>query len=218
MKKLTSMLAILLAVLLLCACDTSGPAQISTPAPTAAPTPEPSPEPTPVPTPEPTPVPTPEPTPVPTPELAPEESADVPADFAPEFTFSTTDRDGNVYDETVFAGYKLIMINFWEPWCPPCVGEMPDLEKLYEAYKDEGFLILGVYSTEGMETEVDSVLENADTHYPILHYVDEFNRFQTGYVPTTVFIDGGGHVLTEPAAGSNSYEGWESIVLRLMGE
>ena len=169
-----------------------------------------------MPTPEPTPVPTPEPTPVPTPEPTPE--AAVPADFAPDFTFSTTDREGNAYDETVFAGYKLIMINFWEPWCPPCVGEMPDLEKLYEAYKDEGFLILGVYSTEGMETDVDSVLENADTHYPILHYVDEFNRFQTGYVPTTVFIDGGGHVLTEPAAGSNSYEGWESIVLRLMGE
>ena len=196
MKKAILILAILLAVLTLCACGTTQPA--ASPAPTAEPTPEP------------TAAPTPEPTPVP--------GAAVPADYEPDFSFSTTDRDGKVYDETIFASQKLTMINFWEPWCPPCIGEMPDLEKLYEAYADEGFLILGVYATEGMEADVDSVLEKAGTQYPILHYTAAFDRFETGYVPTTVFVDGGGHILTEPTAGSASYEGWESIVLGLMGE
>ena len=203
MKKATLILAILLAVLTLCACGASQPA--ASPAPTA----EPTPEPTAAPTTEPTAVPTPEPTAGP--------GAAVPADYAPDFSFSTTDRGGKVFDETIFASQKLTMINFWEPWCPPCIGEMPDLEKLYEAYADEGFLILGVYATEGMEADVDSVLEKAGTQYPILHYTAAFDRFETGYVPTTVFVDGGGHIVSaEPYVGSNSYEGWESILLETL--
>ena len=60
--------------------------------------------------------------------------------------FSTIDRDGNSYDESVFSGNELTLINFWEPWCGPCVGEIPDLQELYEEYKDDGLLIIGVYS------------------------------------------------------------------------
>ena len=139
------------------------------------------------------------------------------ADFSPDFTFKTTDRAGNTYDESIFASAKLTMINFWEPWCGPCVKEMPDLELLYEAYKDKGFQIIGVYSETHMESEVAGILKNKNISYPILNYTDEFARFNTGYVPTTVFVDGNGHIIkmddgTESIVGSNSYEGWETII------
>ena len=139
------------------------------------------------------------------------------ADFSPDFTFKTTDRAGNTYDESIFASAKLTMINFWEPWCSPCVSEMPDLEKLYENYKDQGFQIIGVYSETGMEYQVDEILKDCHTTYPILNYTDEFARFNTGYVPTTVFVDGNGHIIkmddgAESIVGSNTYEGWETII------
>lgn len=139
------------------------------------------------------------------------------ADFSPDFTFKTTDRAGNTYDESIFASAKLTMINFWEPWCGPCVKEMPDLELLYEAYKEKGFQIIGVYSETHMESEVAGILKNKNISYPILNYTDEFARFNTGYVPTTVFVDGNGHIIkmddgAESIVGSNTYEGWETII------
>ena len=104
------------------------------------------------------------------------------------------------------------MINMWESWCGPCVNEMPDLQKLYTKYKDSGFLILGVTSSE--ISEAKSVVTQKRITYPILIRSSEFERFQTGYVPTTVFIDNAGNVLSpEPYVGGKSYSEWETVIL-----
>lgn len=130
--------------------------------------------------------------------------------------FKTVDCAGNTADETLLAGHRLVILNFWEPWCPPCVREMPELEKLYEAYKDRGLLILGVYSEEGMEDKVDEILADAGTSYPILRSCKDFDIFATGYVPTTVFLDGEGNALSELLVGSRDYAGWEELVLSVL--
>ena len=155
-------------------------------------------------------------------EEAAEESAPVeetgtqelPTGFEPAFRFSTTALDGTAVDESVLAGHTLTMINFFEPWCPPCIAELPDLEKLYETYAPEGFQILGVFSTEEGTAEVVS---DAALSYPVLRYVPEFDQFQTGYVPTTIFVDGSGRIVGETKIGSNSYAGWEATIKGLMG-
>ena len=144
-----------------------------------------------------------QPAPTPTPEASP----------AYALRFSTTDRDGETVDETILAGHKLIVLNFWEPWCPPCVAEMPALEKLYQDYQDKGLLILGIYSTQGQEDSVDRVLENSQTSYPILHYTDAFDGFMTGYVPTTVFLDSEGNTVSELLVGGRDYDAWEALIL-----
>ena len=141
-------------------------------------------------------------------------SQELPAGFEPDFRFSTTALDGTAVDESVLAGHTLTMINFFEPWCPPCIAELPDLEKLYETYAPEGFQILGVFSTEEGTAEVVS---DAALSYPVLRYVPEFDPFQTGYVPTTIFVDGDGRIVGETKIGSNSYAGWEAIVKELLG-
>ncbi len=126
--------------------------------------------------------------------------------------FQTVDRAGNTADESLLAGHSLVILNFWEPWCSPCVREMPALEKLYEAYKDKGLLILGIYSAEEMEDRVDEILKDAGTSYPILRSCKDFDVFATGYVPTTVFVDGEGKALSELLVGSRDYAGWEELV------
>ena len=73
--------------------------------------------------------------------------------FDPDVRFSGTDQYGKTIDETVFRDHVITMINFWEPWCGPCVGEMPELDQLYRDRNGE-LLILGVYWTEDGAAEV----------------------------------------------------------------
>ena len=206
MKRMKRVLAVTLCLLMLAFLSGCGSGN-KTPDPTAAPASEP------------TAAPTPEPTAAPTPKPA-AEPADTEADFSPDFTFSAVDRDGSEWTEQIFADHTLTMINFWEPWCPPCVGEMPDLQKLSEKYADRGMQILGVYSEENMESDVDALIEKSGVAYPLLRYVSEFDRFQSGYVPTTVFVDSGGHVLEINGElliiGSRSLEEWSAIVEGLL--
>ena len=61
-------------------------------------------------------------------------------------SFSTTDLEGNAADESLFAGYKLTMINIWATYCGPCISEMPDLGALAAEYADKGFQIVGLVS------------------------------------------------------------------------
>ncbi len=140
------------------------------------------------------------------------------SDYSPDFTFNTTDRDGNAYDESIFAGYELTMVNFFEPWCGPCVSEMDDIEQLYEDYSSEGFMVIGVYSDTSMESELDAIISSTGVSYPVLHLDRDLARFQTGYYPTTFFVDGEGHIVTMDGTtdflyiGAGNYDYWESVV------
>ncbi len=145
----------------------------------------------------------------PTPTAAPAEVSGI--------VFETTDREGSTVTQEVLGENVLTMLNFWEPWCGPCVREMPDLQKLSETYADRGFAILGIYSTPGMEADVDKVLSDTGVTYPILHYVDVFDAFQTGYVPTTVFLDCHGNQVGQTQIGSKSYDDWAALVEELLG-
>ena len=142
------------------------------------------------------------------------------AEWTPDLTFSTHDviNDTNV-DETIFQGHVITMVNFWEPWCGPCVGEMPDLENLYEEMgsgSGDGNII-GVYGTE---EDAAYVLEQVGTTYPVLRYVDEMNVLISDYVPNTVFFDGSGHIIYSDLAdmdgfifiGSRSHDDWKEIL------
>lgn len=154
----------------------------------------------------------------------PEEKEAELAEFDPDFTFSAVDViSGREIDETVFREHTVTMVNIWEPWCGPCVGEMPELEQLYEDMRDNGIGILGVYYTEEGAAEV---LEDCGITYPVIRETPEFYQFESGYVPTSFFVDSDGHVLKSDMAdargilfiSSNSYAGWKSIFESLMSD
>ena len=133
------------------------------------------------------------------------------------FTFSTEDFEGNAFTSEDLKDAKLVMINMWEPWCGPCVGEMPDLEKIYEEFKDQGLVILGVFAETGMDEDAAQILEECGITYPILRSTSEFDGFQTGYVPTTVFLTGEGKLMSEyPVIGAQSFDAWHSAVKGLL--
>lgn len=128
------------------------------------------------------------------------------------FTFSAEDGDGNTWTEQIFAEHSLTILNFWEPWCGPCVSEMPDLQEISQEYADRGVLILGIYATPNAEADVAAVLEKTGVTYPILRYTHDFDHLQTGYVPTTVIVDRTGAIVEGPFSGALSRDGWVSLI------
>ena len=143
------------------------------------------------------------------------DSADtaVPSADAGQLDFTTVDFDGNPFTTADLAEAKVVLLNFWEPWCGPCVGEIPDLAKLYEEYKDQGLLIVGAYSESSMDDDIRSLIEENNVTYPIVRAGGNMSEFMTSYVPTTVFADGQGNIISaEPEIGAHSYDEWKAII------
>jgi len=87
-------------------------------------------------------------------------------------------------------------MNLWATWCPPCLQEVPDLERFSNEYKKSGVVVLGV--DQGESIAAASAFARAHgVSYPIL--VDEDQQYGRTYeaigLPTTVVVDRAGHVV-----------------------
>jgi peroxiredoxin len=80
--------------------------------------------------------------------------------------FTVKDMHGADVRIADFKG-KVILLNYWATWCGPCKVEIPDLVALYDQYKDQGFVILGVSQDDDPET-LRSFASSYKMKYPIL--------------------------------------------------
>ena len=133
------------------------------------------------------------------------------------YDFVSHDIDGNVVKLADFASAKVIMLNYWEPWCPPCIRELPELEKLYEAYKDKGLVIIGVFESTDMDDDARQLISQNGLTYPIVRYEDALKNYSASAVPTTLFVDASGNLLAKEVVGANDYDGWKALVDSLLG-
>ncbi len=79
--------------------------------------------------------------------------------------FTLTDLQGKNWTLKSLQG-KVVLVNFWATWCPPCRKEMPDLDSLYRRFKDQGLVILSISDEE--VDKVKSYLAEKPVTYPIL--------------------------------------------------
>jgi peroxiredoxin len=86
-------------------------------------------------------------------------------DRAPEFRL--TSLDGRQVSLSDFKG-KVVMVHFWATWCPPCVEEMPTIEKLYRNFQGKDFEILAVSVDEGGPDAIRSFLKQNRLTLPVL--------------------------------------------------
>ena len=113
--------------------------------------------------------------------------------------FTLTDIEGNDVSLSQYVGKGAIVINFWATWCKPCAAEMPHLQRMYEARKDRGMVVLGI-SLDGPETEAEVApfVRTKGYTFPIL--VDSETRVASLYnprraAPFTVIIDRHGKIV-----------------------
>jgi thiol-disulfide isomerase/thioredoxin len=83
------------------------------------------------------------------------------------FSFAAfTTLDGDVLTKDDLAG-KVVLVNAWATWCTPCVLEMPAFQRIYDDYKDQGFLVLGVSKDRGGPGPVRDFLHRKGITYPV---------------------------------------------------
>ena len=152
-----------------------------------------------------------EPEPKPDPAPAPQ-PGEVPPNWKPDISFTTTDMYGDTWTDACFAGYNLTVVNLWAYWCGPCISEMPDFQKLAQNYADKGVQIIGVYDAEDEQENIKKAKE-LGILYPCLRYTADFDPWMnTGYIPVTIFIDGNGKVKKEVYVGARNYSAWAEII------
>ena len=191
--------------------DNPTPTQTTGPVPTPTTSPDPptaTPEPTPTP-PSPTPEPTVTATPAPTPRTI-TTRVQRESKVAPDFEVETF--DGETLRLSDLNG-KVVVLNFWASWCPPCRWEMPFFETMWQEYRDRDVVFVGIAMSDTLEN-VRAFADEAGVTYPVA--LDTTNEIVRAYeilsLPTTFFIGKDGFIERRLAGAAN--EGVLKVFLR----
>jgi thiol-disulfide isomerase/thioredoxin len=105
-------------------------------------------------------------------------------------------RDGKSLDLSKLRG-KVALIHFWATWCPPCVEEMPELERFWQRYRANPKLALYAVSVDDSWEAIDKFRAQSPFDFPV--YRDQgsatAHRFGTTKFPETYIADADGRIL-----------------------
>jgi len=110
--------------------------------------------------------------------------------------FSLKDNDGKTYSPESLKG-KVIVLNFWATWCPPCRAEIPAFKTVYDKYREKGVEILGVSLDHKGWDVIRPFLKQHEINYPVVlggaDIAKAYGNIRS--IPTTVIIDRKGKVI-----------------------
>ncbi len=112
--------------------------------------------------------------------------------YPPAFTLS--DLEGNEVTLSDFEG-SVVILDLWATWCPPCRQEIPFLVSLYEEFRDDGLVVVGVGLDQGGAPTLAPFVEDNSITYPILvGNRDVQTRYGVTGIPTTFMIGRDGRI------------------------
>ena len=115
---------------------------------------------------------------------------------APDFMLEKI--DGGNYTLSESKG-KVIIIDFWATWCPPCVKGVPEFSELYNEYKDKGLEVVGLSVDRGGPGVVQKFVDKNNVPYPVMMAnmgtIESYEVFSG--IPTTFIVDREGKVVAK---------------------
>jgi len=129
---------------------------------------------------------------------------------APEWQLN--DVDGKPVKLSDFKG-KVVILDFWATWCPPCRAEIPGFVAIQKKYADKGFTMVGVSLDEQGPSVVKSFMHNFGMNYPVVMANQKIVLDYGGItaIPTTFVIDRQGNVVTA-YQGAMDQATFESVI------
>ncbi|MBD0832038.1 TlpA family protein disulfide reductase [Aestuariibaculum sediminum] len=125
----------------------------------------------------------------------------------PHYNWKLVGENKQVYD-FVSAKGKVVLINFWATWCPPCIAEMPSMQKLYDDYKNQiEFLFVTGDNFEKVSKFLLTHQYNFKVYRPVKDYPAYFNIRS---IPRTFLLDKSGRIIIDENRTAN----WNSDKVR----
>lgn len=122
------------------------------------------------------------------------------------------DREGKPSDLNKYQG-KVVLLNFWASWCPPCVKEMPSMQRLQNNFDAEEFQVIAVNMGQSLTT-VDSFLLEQDFSFDLPVYLDEpgrsFITLKVQGMPSSFLIGSDGQLI-ETIVGAREWDHPDNI-------
>ena len=116
------------------------------------------------------------------------------------YNWKLRDESGLIYDFNQ-AKDKVVVVNFWATWCPPCIAEMPSLEKLYDKYKDD---VVFLFVTNDDNALITKFKDSKNFTFPSYQPIDN-NLFEVNSIPRTFVIDKSGKIAIDKSGAIDWY-------------
>jgi thiol-disulfide isomerase/thioredoxin len=118
-----------------------------------------------------------------------------------ELIFSNT--KGKIFSLSDKSG-KVVFVNFWASWCPPCLAEMPNINQLYQDYADNDEVVFLMISVEDNFEKSKALVKRKGFDFQIYH-VESLNlpAIYKGTLPTTFLLSKDGKVLMQHEGMAN---------------
>lgn len=132
--------------------------------------------------------------------------------------FQAKDINGKFLSLDQFKN-KIVLIDFWATWCPPCVEEMPNIVKTYKKYHDQGFEIIGISLDQNENRFLKFIKDNGMTWRQYFDGKRGQNELAIKYsvdsIPTTYLLDANGKIIAKNLRGSALEEAIKEAVAKL---
>jgi thiol-disulfide isomerase/thioredoxin len=124
-----------------------------------------------------------------------------------DYHWELIDENGIVYDFNQAKG-KIVLINFWATWCPPCIAEMPSMEKLYQGYKDD---VIFLFVSEEEQRVISKFKDKNDYDFTVYSSLTKHpDIFETRSIPRTYVLDTKGNIVIDKSGAAN----WNSDTIK----